>query len=150
MALKVAEQLTDGVIAFSAWEEHGGGAVPYLARHMYEHWKVRQALVSDITWVSDGIEPGKGAVISLRDRNIPRKPFLHRVVSVARKHDVKFQLEVEGMGSSDGRELQTSPYPFDWCFIGPPQHGPHTPDEKVHKDDIDSTISLFRSLMSEL
>jgi di/tripeptidase len=54
------------------------------------------------------------------------------------------------MGSSDGRELQTSPYPFDWCFVGAPQQNPHSPDEKVHKHDIKTMISLYETLMKEL
>ena len=40
-AMKVAETLENGVIAFSCWEEHGGGSVPYLAKYMYENWGVR-------------------------------------------------------------------------------------------------------------
>lgn len=150
IALRIAETLTDGVIAFSAWEEHGGGSVPYLAKYIYEQWHVRQAIVSDITWISDGVEPGKGGVISMRDRNIPRRTFIDHIIRIAEANRLTFQLEVEGMGSSDGRELQVSPYPFDWCFIGPPQHGPHTPDEKVHKKDIASTIELYRCLMKSL
>jgi len=31
-ALKVAEKLENGIICFSAWEEHGGGSVGYLAK----------------------------------------------------------------------------------------------------------------------
>jgi putative aminopeptidase FrvX len=149
-ALTVASKLKDGVIAFSCWEEHGGGAVPYLAKHMYEHWGVRQGLVSDITWVSDGVEPGKGVAISMRDRNIPRKKFVQKIISIAQKSKLDFQLEVEGMGSSDGRELQVSPYPFDWCFVGAPEQNPHTPEEKVHKSDIKSMIALYDRLMKEL
>ncbi len=149
-ALQVAETLKDGIIVFSAWEEHGGGSVPYLAKFIYENWKVKQALISDITWVSDGVEPGKGAVISMRDRNIPRKSFVNHLIEIAKKRKVEFQLEVEGMGSSDGRELQVSPYPFDWCFVGAPQQNPHTPDEKVHKNDIKSMIELYNALMKDL
>jgi putative aminopeptidase FrvX len=149
-ALKVAETLKDGVIIFSCWEEHGGGSVPYLAKFIYERWKVKQALISDITWASDGVHPGKGVAISLRDRNIPRKAFLDRIVSIAGKKNLSYQLEVEGTGSSDGRELQTSPYPFDWCFIGAPQEGAHSPNEKVHRDDIDSMIKMYQVLMKEL
>jgi putative aminopeptidase FrvX len=149
-ALKVAETLKDGVIVFSCWEEHGGGSVPYLAKFIYEKWKVKQALISDITWVSDGVHPGKGCVISLRDRNIPRKAFVDKLIEIARKRNVTYQLEVEGTGSSDGRELQLSPYPFDWCFVGAPQEGAHTPNEKVHKDDIESMINLYRHLMKDL
>jgi putative aminopeptidase FrvX len=149
-ALKVAETLKDGVIVFSCWEEHGGGSVPFLAKYIYEKWKVKQALVSDITWVSDGVDPGKGVAISMRDRNIPRRQFVDRIIAIAKKRKVKFQLEVEGMGSSDGRELQVSPYPFDWCFVGAPEQSPHTPDEKVHKDDIKSMIALYSWLMKDL
>ena len=149
-ALKVAEKLSDGVIAFSCWEEHGGGSVPYLAKFIYESWGVRQALISDITWVSDGVDHGKGVVISLRDRNLPRKVFIDRIISITNKHKVPYQLEVEGTGSSDGGELQRSPYPFDWCFVGAPHQHPHTPHEKVNKQDIYSMISLYQQMMKEL
>lgn len=150
VALKVAEKMQDGLIVFSCWEEHGGGSVPYLAKFIYENWGVKQALIADITWVSDGVDPGKGVVISLRDRSIPRRTFVNRVIEIAQKRKVPFQLEVEGMGSSDGRELQMSPYPFDWCFVGAPQQNPHSPVEKVHKSDIKSMIDLYQWLMKDL
>lgn len=149
-ALKVAETLKDGVIVFSCWEEHGGGSVPYLAKFMYENWNVRQALVSDITWVSDGVEHGKGVAISMRDRNLPRRSFVDRIIAIAKKRKIDHQLEVEGMGSSDGRELQTSPYPIDWCFVGAPEKDAHSPHEKVHKHDIDTMIKLYTALMKDL
>lgn len=149
-ALKVAETLKDGVIIFSCWEEHGGGSVPYLADFIFKKWKVRQALISDITWVTDGVDHGQGCVISLRDRNIPRKSFIQKIISIAEENKISVQLEVEGVGSSDGGELQRSPLPFDWCFVGAPEEGAHTPHEKVHKKDIDSMIHLYRVLMKEL
>ena len=149
-ALTIAESLTNGMLVFSCWEEHGGGSVGYLARYLYEAWQIRQALISDITWCSDGVVPGKGVVISLRDRNIPRRIFIDRIISIASKHHIPHQLEVEGEGSSDGGELQRSPYPFDWCFVGAPQQFAHTPHEKVHKDDIRSMLALYRILMKEL
>jgi len=149
-ALKVAETLKDGVLVFSCWEEHGGGSVPYLAKFIYDKWNIRRALISDITWVSDGVEPGKGVAISMRDRNIPRRSFVNEIIGIAKKYKLDFQLEVEGMGSSDGRELQLSPYPIDWCFVGAPQQYAHTPDEKVHKDDIQSMIALYIRLMKDL
>lgn len=149
-ALKVAETLKDGVIAFSCWEEHGGGSVGYLAELMYKKWKIRQALISDITWVTDGVQHGKGVAISMRDRNIPRRSFVEKIVSVAKKNKIEFQLEVEGLGSSDGGELQRSHLPFDWCFVGAPEANAHTPHEKVHKSDIESMIALYQVLMKEL
>lgn len=149
-ALKVAETLKDGVIVFSCWEEHGGGSVNYLADFIFKKWKVRQALISDITWVTDGVDHGNGVAISLRDKNIPRKSFLQKIISIAEKNKIDFQLEVEGSGSSDGGELQRGHLPFDWCFIGAPEEGPHTPHEKVHKKDVESMISLYKVLMKEL
>ena len=149
-ALKIAEKLKDGVIVFSCWEEHGGGAVSYLAKYIYEKWNVRQALISDITWATDGVFLGKGVAISLRDKNVPRKVFVDKILSIANDSGVDYQLEVEGSGSSDGGELQRSPYPFDWCFVGAPEQDPHTPDEKVHKKDITSMIAMYDVLMKEL
>ncbi|MCW5910017.1 MAG: M20/M25/M40 family metallo-hydrolase [Cyclobacteriaceae bacterium] len=149
-ALKVAETLKDGLIIFSCWEEHGGGAVGYLADYIYRKFKVRQALISDITWVTEGVHHGKGVAVSLRDRNLPRKKFVDKIVKLAVKHKIDHQLEVEGMGSSDGGELQRSPVPFDWCFVGAPEHAAHTPHEKVHKYDIATMIALYKVLMNEL
>lgn len=149
-ALKVAETLENGVIVFSCWEEHGGGSVPYMAKFIYEQWGVRQALISDITWITEGVTHGQGVAISMRDRNVPRRSFVQRVIEVARENEIDFQLEVEGAGSSDGRELQVSPYPFDWCFVGAPEDNVHSPDEIVHKYDIACMISLYQALMKHL
>jgi putative aminopeptidase FrvX len=150
VALRVAETLKDGVIAFSCWEEHGGGSVGYLADYIFNRLKVRQALIADMTWATDGVALGKGVAISLRDRHIPRKVFVERIIALADKYTVPYQLEVEGVGSSDGGELQRSHYPFDWCFVGTPSENPHTPREKVHREDIDSMVRLYQVLMSEL
>jgi putative aminopeptidase FrvX len=149
-ALKVAETLENGIIVFSCWEEHGGGSVSYLAKYIYEKYKVKQALISDITWITEGVTHGNGVAISMRDRGIPRRSFVNKVINIAKKSGVQYQLEVEGSGGSDGKELQSSPYPFDWCFVGAPEDHVHTPDEKVHKADIKSMVDLYKVLMSEL
>ena len=149
-ALKVAETLENGVIAFSCWEEHGGGSVGYLAEYMYRHWGVRQALISDITWVTEGVPHGKGVVISIRDRGIPRRSFVDHIIHLAKESGIPFQLEVEGAGSSDGGYLQASHLPFDWCFIGAPEDEVHSPDEKVHKKDVEAMWKMYEFLMKRL
>lgn len=149
-ALKVAETLENGVICFSTWEEHGGGSVGYLGKYIYENWGVKQALISDITWVTDGVLDGKGCAISIRDSGIPRKAYINRIIDLANDSGLDYQLEVESSGGSDGNELQKSPYPFDWCFIGAPEKNVHSPSEKVHKKDIESMVALYQYLMKHL
>ncbi len=149
-ALKVAETLENGVIAFSTWEEHGGGSVDYLAEYMYKNWGVRQALISDITWVTEGVPAGGGVVVSMRDRGIPRRSFIDHIIDLAKRSGIPFQLEVEGAGSSDGGYLQSSHLPFDWCFIGAPEDFVHSPDERVHKNDIDAMWKMYNYLMKHL
>jgi putative aminopeptidase FrvX len=149
-ALQVAPTLENGVIAFSCWEEHGGGSVAYLAKYLYEQLGVRQALISDITWVTDGVRPGEGVAISLRDSLIPRRRYVEKIVGLARQAGIPHQLEVEGAGGSDAKELQHSAYPWDWCFIGAPEDHVHSPDEKVHKKDIQNMVALYKVLMEQL
>lgn len=148
--LKLAETLENGLIVFSCWEEHGGGTVPFLAKYMYEDLGIKQALISDITWITEGVKHGEGVAISMRDMNIPRRQFVDKVLKLANESGVPFQLEVEGAGGSDGKEIQASPYPIDWCFIGAAEDNVHSPDEKVHIKDIQAMTDLYRYLMAHL
>lgn len=149
-ALKLAENLKDGAIVFSTYEEHGGGSVSYLQKYLQEKYKITQALICDISWISDGVSYAKGPVISMRDSLIPRKSFINKIISIATKNKCAFQLEVEGTGGSDAKELQMAQYPWDWCFIGAAEENVHTPDEKVHKKDVEGMIKLYEVLMKEL
>jgi putative aminopeptidase FrvX len=150
VALKLAETLKNGIICFSCWEEHGGGSVGYLAKHIYKNYNVKQALISDITWVTDGVKHSQGVAISMRDSGIPRRSYINKIIALAKKSKIKFQLEVENAGGSDGNALQRSPYPFDWCFIGAPEDNVHSPNEKVHKADIQSMLDMYVYLMKNL
>ncbi|GAB4339856.1 MAG: M42 family metallopeptidase [Flammeovirgaceae bacterium] len=149
-ALQVAKNLENGIICFSCNEEHSGGTVPFLAKFIYEKYGVKQALISDVSWITQGVVHGKGAVISFRDKDIPRQSFIRKIVQLVQKENIPYQIEVEDAGSSDGRELQISPYPFDWCFIGAPEDNVHSPNEKVHKKDIESMLKIYEYLMKVL
>ena len=149
-ALKVAENLEDGIIVFSCWEEHGGGSVGFLTNFIHSKYNINKALISDITWVTEGVKAGKGVVISLRDSGIPRRSFVNKIISLAKSHNIHYQLEVESSGGSDGNEIQKSPFPVDWCFIGAPEQNVHSPKEKVHKKDMKSMLQIYSMLMKEL
>lgn len=149
-ALQLAETLENGAIVFSCWEEHGGGTAGYLAGYLYTNFMVKQALISDITWITEEVVHGKGAVVSLRDSGIPRRSYVNRIRGILDEAKIKYQIEVESSGGSDGNDIQKSPFPIDWCFIGAAEDFVHSPDEKVHKDDIRSMIEIYRILMNRL
>lgn len=146
--LKVAETLENGALVFSCWEEHGGGSVPFLVKYLYENFRISKMLVSDVTWVTEGVHFQQGVVISYRDRSIPRKSFVEEIIRTAKAHDISCQTEVEAHGASDGREIQASPYPIDWCFIGPPVEHVHTDHEKIAKSDLESMTVFYKLLIN--
>lgn len=149
-ALQVAETLENGAIVFSTYEEHGGGSVGFIGHFLYRKFNLRQALISDITWVTQGVTHGKGVAISMRDQGIPRRSYLNSIIGHAQDSKIPFQLEVESAGGSDGTMLQKSDLPFDWCFIGAPEDNVHTPDELVYIKDIENMTALYQYLMKVL
>ena len=149
-ALKLAETLRDGAIVFSCYEEHGGGTVSYLQKFLHKKFGIRQALIADITWVTDGVHPGKGVAISMRDSLIPRRSYVQRIIAIAKESKIPFQLEVEGSGGSDAKELQMAENLWDWCFVGAPEDHVHSPDEKVHKADIDAMLKMYSVLLQKM
>ncbi|MFT4854669.1 MAG: putative aminopeptidase FrvX [Algoriphagus sp.] len=149
-ALKLCENISDGWVVFSTYEEHGGGSVPFLLKFIQENAPVKQALISDITWITEGVRHHEGVVISTRDKFIPRKKALDRIIGLAKESGISYQIEVEEYGGSDGREVQFSPYAIDWCFIGAPEDNVHTPNEKVSLKDLEAMIDMYKFLVAKL
>lgn len=149
-ALKLCETIENGAICFSAWEEVGGGSVGYLARYLYHEYGIKQALISDISWLTEGVKAEKGPVVSMRDSGIPRKAYIDKIVALAKASNIPFQLEVESSGGSDGNALQKSPYPIDWCFLGAAEDNVHMPNETAYFKDMQGMFALYRYLMKEL
>lgn len=149
-ALQLCDTLTDGWVVFTTYEEHGGGSMPFLLKFIQETAPVKQALISDITWITEGVQHHEGVVVSVRDKFIPRKKFVDRILHHAQESGIPFQVEVEAYGGSDGREVQFSPYALDWCFIGAAEDHVHSPNEKVSLKDFDAMIQLYRYLLNVL
>lgn len=149
-ALKLCEEIEDGWVIFSTYEEHGGGSMPFLIDFIQKTSPIKQALISDITWITEGVVHHEGVVISIRDKFVPRKKFLDKIINLAELSGIPFQLEVEAFGGSDGREIQHSPYAIDWCFIGAAEDHVHTPHEKVSLKDLESMVSMYKYLLERL
>jgi len=150
IVLNIAKNLENGIIVFSCNEEHGGGNVEKIAKIIYEKYFIRQALIADITWATEGIFPGKGVVVSLRDKYIPQKIFVDKICKILNNKNIIFQSEVESSGSSDGGYLQKSAYPIDWCFVGIPEKNNHSNQEKVSVNDVKAMLTTYELLMNEL
>lgn len=150
VTLKLCETLENGIIVFSCYEEHGGGTVGFLADFIQKNYGIEQSLICDITWSTQGVQAGKGVAVSLRDRYIPRQKYLDKIVSLAEKSRIPFQLEVESAGASDGSEIQKSPLLMDWCFIGAPEENVHCYNEKLYKNDLLNMLELYKFLMNAL
>ena len=81
---------------------------------------------------------------------LPRKTYLNKILKLAQKSGIDFQLEVESAGGSDGSTLQKSELLIDWCFIGAGEDNVHTCDEIVSKYDILCMVEMYRFLMKHL
>jgi putative aminopeptidase FrvX len=149
-ALQQAHNIEHGALVFSTYEEHGGGGAQFAGRFLQENFGIQQALISDVTLLTKHMRHKKGPVISMRDRGIPRQSYVRRIISIAEKHNIPHQLEVEKAGGSDGNALQDSSYAWDWGFIGPVEDNYHCPGEKVAKEDIEGTVKLYAALIEEL
>ncbi|MDW8302270.1 MAG: aminopeptidase [Bacteroidia bacterium] len=150
VTLQLCQNLENGIIVFSCYEEHGGGTVGFLAHFIQKHYGIEQALICDITWATEGVQLGKGVAISLRDRYIPRRRYLDKILNLAHRSGIPFQLEVEQAGGSDGSEIQRSPVLMDWCFIGAPEQNVHAYNELIHKKDLIAMLEMYKYLMNEL
>ena len=148
LALELAAEMNNALIFFTTWEEHGGGSVAFLTKLMVEKYRVLKALIADVTWASDGIHPGHGVAISMKDRHIPRRSFVNNIIRIADKNSINYQLEVENDGSSDGGEIQKLPFPVDWCFIGPPVKHVHSSQEEVYKKDMLEMKAFYKILIN--
>ncbi len=148
--LQLAEELENGVLVFTTYEEHGGGSAAYLANYLLSTYQVSKSIIVDVTWVTEGIQLGLGPVISLRDAYIPRKSYIKKIYSLLDGSSFVYQQEVEAYGGSDGSELQKSALPIDWCFIGVAVNHPHSSQESANLFDILRLIPLLKILSTKL
>jgi putative aminopeptidase FrvX len=149
-ALEVLRACGDVAVAFTANEEHSGRGATTCARWLYDHLRIGQALISDITWHTRFIRRGRGPAVSLRDRNVPRQLYLDRILAAAEASGIPFQREIETDGSSDGGAIERSGIPMDWLFVGAPEEASHTPGEVLDLNDLRDMARLTAHLVRAL
>jgi putative aminopeptidase FrvX len=149
-ALEVLRMGEEVAVAFTANEEHSGRGAATCARWLYDELQIEQALISDITWHTRYIRRGRGPVVSLRDRNVPRQAYLDQVLAAAEASGIPFQREIETDGSSDGCSIERSGVPMDWVFVGAPEESSHTPTEVLDLNDLREMARLTAFLVRAL
>jgi|CXWL01.1.fsa_nt_gi putative aminopeptidase FrvX len=150
LATAVFEASRDLALVLTSDEEQGVRGALMGGQFVAAELGVRQALISDVTWVTRHVHLGGGPVVSLRDAYVPRQRYLDRVLAAAEASGVTYQREVERSGSSDGGILAQSALPIDWCFVGVPITGNHTAEETAAVADVDACYRLYRSLVTRL
>lgn len=149
-ATRVVESCADVAVAFTVGEEHSGRGAVTCARILHDEMGIEQALICDVTWADGPVRRGGGAAISLRDRFLPRRVFLERVLTLAAESGVPYQQEIQSDGASDGAALERSGIPIDWCFVGAPQDASHSPHEEMQWSDLEATVALYAYLIDHL
>ena len=149
-ALTALQHCAEICAAFTTGEEESGGGAMVSARHLYETHGITLALIADLTWHTKHVKCGLGAAISLRDRSLPRRHYLSRVLTLAERSGRPFQREIESSGGSDGGAIERSGVPLDWVFVGAPEKAPHTAKERVRIADLQSMAAMLVSLVDGL
>jgi putative aminopeptidase FrvX len=149
-ATRVVEECADVAVAFTVGEEHSGRGAVICGRILHDELGIGQALICDVTWHDGPVRRGGGAAISLRDRFLPRRVFLQRVLSLAEASGVPYQQEIQSDGASDGAAIERSGLPIDWCFVGAPQEHSHSPHESMQWSDLEATVALYAYLVDHL
>lgn len=150
-ALKLLDRgdIQDVAIAFSCCEEAYAGSAGFLAKELYERYGCREAIICDVTMNSHGIKLGDGFVVSHQDMSNPRRAYVLWVEKQLKAAGIRFQREIETHGGSDGSYIAKTPYPIDWCFIGPPIKGMHSPNEQAALQDVTEWFSALEWLAKQ-
>ena len=149
-AVRTLSECENVAVAFTSGEEHSGKGAILCARRLFEQDAITQALIADLTWDTKHVHSGQGVAISLRDRSVPRRRYLERVLALAQASGLLFQREIESAGGSDGAWIDRSGAPLDWVFVGAPEQHPHTAAERVSVQDLRGMVAMLVFLVNGL
>jgi putative aminopeptidase FrvX len=137
-------------ICFTTGEETGSSGAIICSKYIYEKLGITQAIISDITWDTGDVKCGQGVAISRRDRLIPSQKHVDKIIDLARNSGIKFQIEIESEGGSDGVGIERSGCPIDWVFVGAPQKSLHSIYEEIYIKDLDAMGQMLTYLVDQL
>lgn len=93
---------------------------------------------------------GGGAAIKVKDSGMIAHPKLRDwLVKVAEENDIRYQLEVLELGSTDGRAVQLSREGVVTGVVSIPCRHIHTPSEMVDLGDVEQCVALLMAVLSK-
>lgn len=92
---------------------------------------------------------GKGVAIKINDQmSISNHGIVEFLKALAKKHNIPYQLEILPFGGTDAAGMQRfGKGPV--CTLSVPTRYVHSPNEMLHKDDLEATIALLVKFIEE-
>ena len=92
---------------------------------------------------------GKGVAIKINDQaSISNHGMVEFLKALAKKYDIPYQLEILPFGGTDAAGIQRfGKGPV--CTLSVPTRYVHSPNEMLHQDDLEATISLLVKFIEE-
>ncbi len=113
----------------------------------------------DVTLAADfpgGEEPeyvtklGQGVAIKIMDSSaISNHQLVKSLKEIARKKDIPYQMEILPRGGTDAGAIQASKAGVPVATLSIPCRYVHTVNEMIHHDDLEASINLLASFLSE-
>jgi putative aminopeptidase FrvX len=100
--------------------------------------------------VTMDVSLGKGPAIKVKDSGMISDPRLvNSMVASAKKNSIPYQMEILLGGSTDARAMQVSRSGMPAGCLSVPLRYVHSPSEMVDMNDVENTVKLLQSLLSE-
>jgi endoglucanase len=116
------------------------------------------AIAIDVTGAGDtpkgnkriSMKLGKGACIKVKDGySISDRKIVEKLKQIAKKHNIPYQMEVLIYGGTDARGYQGTKSGIPSATVSIATRYIHTPNEMVHKNDVEATIQLLTKYIEE-
>ena len=142
-------------VAFSIQEEVGLVGASVVAYPM----DVSEAIAIDVTDSADTPKPfkrvsmklGKGPAIKVKDKmSISDKRIVDKLVEVAEKEKIPYQMEVLIFGGTDAAALMKTKDGIPSATVSIPTRYIHTPSEVVSKKDFENTVKLLSAYVQRV
>ena len=148
VGMEVFKTCPNAILVGTVKEEHKTSGAIYAATSLAN--RLKAALIIDVTYdeypfQDSPIKIGKGPAICLKDTVLHSRELAFHIISIAKKLNIPYQIEVIDEGLSDASVISHLGIPF--VFIGIPIRYMHSASEVANWKDIRNSISLISAFL---